>query len=60
MNSETPHEAPYKVGDKVDVWFPGGEILAVRKYDGAYKQWFKYILRVTAPRTKAGWMELAV
>jgi hypothetical protein len=53
-----------KVGDKVLTWFsdkPDGKstILEVRPYDGCYKQWFKYVVRVSAPRTSRGWMEMS-
>lgn len=57
-------QAP-KVGDLIETWFsdkPSGmsTILAVEPYRGKYTQWFTYTLRVTAPRTRNGWMELCV
>jgi hypothetical protein len=53
------------VGDKMRTWFSNQEdgnstVLAVREYDGLYSQWFKWIVTLTAPRTRAGKIEMAV
>lgn len=50
-----------KVGDKVADWMGegGGVVLEVVPYTGLYTQWFKCVLKVSAPRTKAGWLEFA-
>ncbi len=60
----------YKIGDKCPVWWntgetnedgrPLGTVLAVRPYTGAYPQWFTQIVRLTAPSTKRGWLEMSV
>lgn len=51
------------VGDKIPTWFSGepdgcSTVLAVEPYRGRYTEWFSVVLRVTAPRTKRGWMEI--
>ena len=53
----------YKVGDKISTWFSDADngmstVLSVTPYSGRYPQWFKLVIRVTAPRTKRGWMEM--
>jgi len=58
-------EGSVKVGDRVPTWFSEqadgrSTVLAVEPYTGRYPQWFAYSIRVTAPRTKRGWMELCV
>jgi len=55
----------YKIGDKIETWFSGKEdgkstILEIRPYEGKYKQYCTHVLKVTAPRTKRGWMEICV
>ena len=47
----------------METWFadnPEGmsEVLKVERYRGAYPQWFSWVVRVTAPRTKRRWMEI--
>jgi len=49
-----------EVGDLMDMWFDGGVVLAVEPYRGKYPQWFTWAVRVTATRTKRGWLEVAV
>lgn len=49
-----------KIGQQLDTWFPGGVVLEFRPYIGKYPQWFTYIVRVTAPRTNRGWLEIVV
>lgn len=51
-----------KVGNKMESWFSDQDdgmsiIIAVEPYTGRYKQWFTWTVRVTAPRTRRGWME---
>ena len=55
----------YSVGDKITTWFsnePDGlsTVLAVEPYRGRYTDLFRWTLKVTAPRTKNGWLELCV
>lgn len=62
--NEDPTPMP-KVGDTHPTWFSDREdglstILEVRPYDGIFKQWFTWVIVVTAPRTKKGSMELSV
>ena len=62
-NSKVIPRSKFKVGDEIDTWFSGdasgkSRILEVRKYDGRYPKYFKYILKVTAPTTMRGWMEI--
>ena len=56
---------PYKVGDPYPTWFsdkPSGcsTILAIEPYRGRYTMYFTHVLRLSAPRTKRGWLEMAV
>ena len=48
-----------KVGDEVDIWHKGGTVMEIFPYTGLYKQWYNCVLRLTAPNTDRGWMELA-
>jgi len=52
-----------KVGDKVLTWFSDMDdgksmIVAVRPYDGKYKDDYKYWVTLTAPRTRARVLEM--
>lgn len=59
-----------KVGDLYPVWWdtfderPAGDHLAlvmeIKPYTGRYTQWFTHILRLAAPRTNRGWLEMSV
>ena len=49
-----------QVGQQIDVWFPGGVVIAVEPYRGKYPQWFSWTVRVTATRTERGWLEVCV
>jgi hypothetical protein len=54
-----------EVGDRVETWFSGradgkSTVLAVEPYRGRYTQHFAWTVRVTAPNTNRGWMELCV
>jgi hypothetical protein len=58
-----PRRSPQpKVGDKIaDPWWESdGRILEVRPYDGRYKDYFTWIVKVTAFNTKRGWLEIAI
>mgnify|MGYP000985175695 CR=1 FL=1 len=49
-------------GQKIKSWVSGdpsgmSTILFVRKYTGAYPQYFKWIVRLSAKNTVAGWIE---
>lgn len=53
-----------KVGDLYPTWFSGEDhgcstILAILPYTGRYPQWFNCVLRLTAPNTVRGWVEMA-
>ena len=56
--SHIGYEVP-KVGDMIDVWFAGyGTVQHVSKYKGRFQENFTHVLRVAAPNTKRGWMEV--
>jgi hypothetical protein len=53
-----------KVGALISTWFsrsPSGKsrILEILPYTGRYPQYFDCVLKVTAPATKQGYMEIA-
>lgn len=47
-------------------WWPGDRpdgsatVLSIQPYTGRYPEAFNYVLRVAAPRTDRGWLEIAV
>ena len=54
-----------RVGDRIETWFSDTDdgrstVLAVEPYRGRYPQWFALTVRVSAPRTRRGWLELCV
>jgi hypothetical protein len=54
-----------RVGDMMSTWFSDdasglSRVLAVEPYRGKYPQWFSWVVKLTAPRTKRGWMEMAI
>ena len=54
-----------EIGDKMETWFSCNEdsmstVLGIRPYVGKYTQWFSWIVKVTAPSTRRGWMEMTV
>jgi hypothetical protein len=54
-----------KVGDLHPTWFSGREdgnsvVIAVSEYTGRYKEFFSLVLRLSAPNTKRGWLEMTV
>lgn len=58
-------ESKPKVGDKIETWFSDqpdhlSTILSVSPYNGKYKDWFKWDIRATAPRTDNGWLEFCI
>jgi hypothetical protein len=44
---------------KKDGFYPA-RVLGSRRYTGAYPQWFTHILKLEAPRTQRGWLEMTV
>jgi hypothetical protein len=54
-----------KVGSLVHVWWATDRpdnmatVIAVLPYTGLYPQFFDCVLRLTAPSTHRGWMEMA-
>ncbi len=53
-----------KVGDKITTFFSGqpdskSTVLEIFPYTGLYKESFDCVLRLTAPRTAAGYMDMA-
>ncbi len=52
------------VNDRISTWFsdmPDGKstVLAVYPYTGRYKEFFTHVLKLTAPRTHAGSLEMS-
>lgn len=53
-----------RVGSRYRTWFSDREdgmsrILAVFPYTGPFPEHYSWVVRVTAPRTYRGWMELS-
>lgn len=58
----------YKVGDEYPVWWetfdkrPDGQhkaqIISITPYKGIFS--FRFVLKLTAPTTKKGWLEMTV
>jgi hypothetical protein len=53
-----------RAGDYVETWFsdrPHGcsIVLDVAPYRGHYRQWYSRVLRLSAPRTRRGFLEMA-
>ena len=53
----------YKIGDRIVTWFSNepdhkSTIIEIEPYRGKYPEYFNVTLRVTAPRTQHGWIEL--
>jgi hypothetical protein len=53
------------IGSKYPSWFsdrPDGlsTIIEVEPYEGRYPDHFTHVLRLSAPRTRRGWMEMPV
>jgi len=49
----------YKKDDVIKTWFnPAAKIISVSPYKGRYSLYFKNVLKVTAPKTERGWMEI--
>ena len=54
-----------EIGDKMQTWFSDTEdgfstVLAIYPYVGKYTKMFKRTVRVTAPRTRRGWIPLCI
>lgn len=52
----------YEIGKKIETWFSDSEdgksvILDIKPYTGKYKEYFTLVIKVSAPRTKRGYME---
>jgi hypothetical protein len=49
-----------EVGSLYPNWYNKPAIvLAVFPYTGKYPEWFTHVLRLSAPSTKQGWLEMA-
>ena len=60
--SRQPGTVP-RMGDYLGTWFSGrpdglSRVLAVTPYRGRYPQWFRFVLTLTAPATRAGSLEM--
>lgn len=60
-------DRPLAVGDLYPVWWDTestppnmARVIEIRPYTGRYTQWFDAVLRLSAPRTRSGWLEQAV
>lgn len=61
---------PVQVGDLYPVWWstdkrdgqgrPLAKVIAILPYTGRYPQWFNAVLRLHAPDTRNGWLEMSV
>ncbi len=49
----------YQIGDLVDTFLGQSKILDIYPYTGNYPQWYDCVLKVEAPRTRRGWIEIA-
>jgi hypothetical protein len=54
-----------EVGAEIETWFSDNKsgksrILSIRPLEDRYRGMFTHIVRVSAPRTRRGWMELSV
>ena len=54
-----------KKGDKIKTWFSDQEdgmstVIEAYPYTGCYPQYFMWVVRCTASRTKRGWMEIVI
>jgi len=50
-------KCPYKIGTEHPVWWDTHD---GRPYKGQYKEWFSYILKLSAPNVGCGWLEMTV
>jgi hypothetical protein len=48
-----------QIGDSITTFWGEAKILDIHPYTGRYPQWFNCVLKVTAPKTKNGWLEVA-
>jgi len=48
-----------KIGSEFILWTTPRKVLSVKKYTGAYPQWFTYVVRVTSD-TPRGWTETVI
>lgn len=52
-----------KIGSKIKTWFSAdgfSTVLKVKKYEGVYPQWFKWTVTLSAPRTFAREIDMAI
>lgn len=59
-----------KVGDLYPVWWATGKrdeqgrplarIIEIQPYTGRYPHWFTHTLRLHAPETRKGWLEMSI
>jgi len=54
-----------QIGDKVLTWFSDQSdgksvVIDVTPYTGRYKDDFTHVLKLSAPRTRRGWMEMPI
>jgi hypothetical protein len=50
----------YKIGDSINTFWGVEKILDIYPYDGRYTKLFDTTLKVAAPRTNRGWMEVPI
>ncbi len=63
--SQFTKDRPPKLGDLVNYWFGGNKnnnatVIGVRRYDGKFAESFNWFVKLTAPNTGQGWMEVAM
>lgn len=64
-SSITMKDFKFKVGDEIKVWWftntPNNmaTIIEILPYKGLYKQFFDCVLKLTAPNTRWGWVEMS-
>jgi hypothetical protein len=54
-----------KIGDKIETWFSDrpdkcSTVMAVKPYTVRYPEMFKWVVTLTAPRTMAGHIDMAL
>jgi hypothetical protein len=65
ISAQEAQSALYEAGRQYPSWFSGrsdglSTIIAVLPYAGRYREHFTHVLRLSAPGTNRGWMEMAV
>jgi len=55
-----PRTRPIQAGDRVQTfWNDAAEVLETLPYTGRFPEHFNVVLRVSAPSTRRGWLEVA-